>query len=348
MNNTGFKFSWYVDQRALLEFNETFNTNLDDRDFAIILMLSEFAHTTYCEKSLVSTTIYYKFHWKLVTTQLPIFSIKSKKGVHNRYQKLVDAKLLVPQIIYSGAESKTFFRFGENFQYLFNSKVGTKEPERAPKCPLSGNESSYYNTNNNNKVSKEPENYINDHDRITKEISSYLETDAGRQQKAYWLSTTMFSCNFDEALSSFIDWYYGKDDMSFINNPLRFLNKKMVYWLRNKKTSAYAKDKAPNKSSKPETLESYYKECKKTVNQIKHLLKRNKDKYQAFLKNATLKQTVFEYSVLFTYPFESSEYTRKSILNMFMKDVTEWQKNNFTSKQMMEKFKKFVKIKNFR
>ena len=348
MNNTGFKFSWYVDQRALLEFNETFNTNLDDRDFAIILMLGEFAHTTYCEKKIIGNDTYYKFHWKLVFSQLPILGLKSKSGVHKRYVKLVDAQLLEPHIIYSGAESKTFFRFGRNYQYLFNSKVDTKKPRCSRKYPLTAHESVHYNTNNNNKVSKEPENYINDHDRITKEISSYLQTDAGRQQKAYWLSTTMFSGNFDDALSSFIDWYYGKDDMSFINSPLRFLNKKMVYWLRNKKTSAYTKDKAPNKSSKPETLESYYKECKKTANQIKHLLKRNKNKYQAFLKNATLKQTVFEYSVLFTYPFESSEYTRKSILNMFMKEVTEWQKNNFTSKQMMEKFKKFVKIKNFR
>ncbi len=215
-------------------------------------------------------------------------------------------------------------------------------------CLGGGDSSVYQNNINTNKVSKEPENCINDHDRITKEISSYLQTDAGKQQKAYWLSTTMFSGNFDEALSSFTDWYYGKDDLAFINNPLRFLNKKMVYWLRNKKTSAYTKDKSPNKSNKPEDLESYYKECKKTANQIKHLLKRNKNKYQAFLKIATLKQTVFEYSVLFTYPFESSEYTRTSILNMFMKEVTEWQKNNFTSKQMMEKFKKFVKIKNFR
>ncbi len=215
-------------------------------------------------------------------------------------------------------------------------------------CLGGGDRTVYQNNINTNKVSKEPENYINDHDRITKEISSYLQTDAGRQQKAYWLSTTMFSGNFDEAMSSFIDWYYGKDDMAFINNPLRFLNKKMVYWLRNKKTSAYAKDKAPNKTTKPQTLESFYDECKKTVNQKRALLKIHKDKYQAFLKSATIKQTVFEYIILNAFPFESSEYTRKGIFRMFMKDLTEWQKNNFTNKQMMEKFKKFRTIKNFR
>ena len=347
MNNTGFKFSWYVDQRSLLEFNETFNTNLDDRDFAIILMLSEFAHTTYCEKSIVGNDTYYRFHWKLVVEQLPIFSIKSDKGVKKRYQKLVDAGLLLPQHL-RGAESKTYFAFGVNYSHLFNSNRGTKLQEGERKFFNKGNESSYYNTNNNNKVSKEPETFINDHDRINKEISSYLETDAGRQQKAYWLSTTMFSGNFDEALSSFIDWYYGKDDMAFINNPLRFLNKKMVYWLRNKKTSAYAKDKAPNKTIKPQTLESFYDECKKTVNQKRALLKIHKDKYQAFLKSATIKQTVFEYIILNAFPFESSEYTRKGIFKMFMKDLTEWQKKNFTNKQMMEKFKKFRTIKNFR
>lgn len=340
-NKTGFKFSWYVDQRALLEFNNHFNTKLDDRDFAIVLMLSEFSNTSYCQKLIEGNQSFFRFHWSLVPKQFPLFSINSDKGVKKRYTKLVEAGLLIPQCV-RGADSKTYFMFGENFKYLINTRISKELPTGELSFPKEGNSGSYYNTNNNNKEEKEATtDVIEEHKQLIKKIAAYLDSVEGKNQIDYWMQTAMFKGDIKEAIADFTDYWWGQGHQSFKNNPTSFLNKKLVSWLKRRKKSPQRQSKTASKAIEKESIEAYVDNTHgKKQRSLKKYYKEkyfNIEAFKAF--SPSIKQTAFEFDMLHG-KLQDSKPTkmRKANFKKFYQSLTDNQRKFADSIELYNKY----------
>jgi len=159
-----YKWSWTVDQRAILESG----LMIDIIDFSILRMFMDFATCDACTKMTEKGVQFYKFRWQLVKDQFPTLKLNTRQSVKKRMKKLIDAKIIAPHPGNQKSRS-AWFRFAENKEKLFNKKGKASTSNEsylntsnqslhtsnesyhtlATKVTLTSNESLHDNTTNN-------------------------------------------------------------------------------------------------------------------------------------------------------------------------------------------------------
>lgn len=106
------QYGFYVNQKAMSELGLELNYD----DIAVFEFIKSYAHSSKVERLDVDGRDFYWVSWKLVVEELPYLGVKSRYGVINHINNLIDAGLLerYDKNATSGT-GKSFFAFGKRY-----------------------------------------------------------------------------------------------------------------------------------------------------------------------------------------------------------------------------------------
>ncbi len=181
-------------------------------------------------------------------------------------------------------------------------------------------------------------------------IAQYLASEMGKIQIESIVQRAMFKGDVKQAIKDFILYWYAQDDKGFENSPVRFLNKKLVFWLKKSKTMQQKQKKAPNNTNTQQFVKPDIKDyVQKVYNDHlgwKHYYKKYfENKLNDYAKfKPTIKQAAFEFDVLHGKALSdfSPEMRMKSFKN-FMQEVTTSAKKFSTDVDLFKRFKIYMR-----
>lgn len=337
MKEDNYKWSWGVDQRAIIESG----LRVDIVDYSILRMLVDFATSEFCKKIQEGGETYYFFHWTLIRDQLPILNLNTRQSVNKRIRKLATATALYPHKDNKKTRN-SWFKFGEGRSLLIDNKRKQKVPkgnesyDRETKVTKEGNESLHNTTTSNNIHTKEDFEAL----KLLRLIEEHKKTifdfcEAQPDQLTLICANAMFKGDYKEQVPSFVEYYM--DTLNFRENPLRFFCQKFASWLRNAKQYKRPKGKKVNRSSEIDYkshLEKNLKEKQlKSLNgQIAQWIKLSQKKGM-FAKIDALKKELQGVS--------NSTYTHELVFDFCYGSISKRSGSGTTPERAMSKFRQF-------
>jgi uncharacterized phage protein (TIGR02220 family) len=108
------KYTININQKAVIDLG----LDLDIVDMAIFDVIYHFQNSSSCEKINTADGVYFWMSHKKIIQDLPMIGIKSKRGIINRIDNLVNASLLIkhPEC---QKRSRTYYKLGENSERIF-------------------------------------------------------------------------------------------------------------------------------------------------------------------------------------------------------------------------------------
>lgn len=197
------------------------------------------------------------------------------------------------------------------------------------------------NTSNNKEKKEATTDVVEEHKALIKKIAAYLDSKDGKVQIDYWMQTAMFKGDIQEAIEDFTNYWWGEGNQMFKNNPVSFLNKKLVSWLKRRKKSPQRQSKTASKAIEKESIEAYVDNTHgKKQRSLKKYYKEkyfNIEAFKAF--SPSIKQTAFEFDMLHG-KLQDSKPTkmRKANFKKFYQSLTDNQRKFADSVELYNKY----------
>lgn len=184
--------------------------------------------------------------------------------------------------------------------YLLEINPQYKNVPTVQKCTEGGYKNVHHNNTSINKEEKEAANVVEEHKELVKKIAVYLDSEQGKMQINYWMQTAMFKGDIKEAIEDFTNYWWGEGHQMFKNNPVSFLNKKLVSWLKRRKKTPQKRNEMANKTINKECIEAYVDNTHgKKQRSLKKYYKEKYFNIEAFKEfKPTIKQSAFEFDML--------------------------------------------------
>lgn len=109
------KYGFYINQLAVIENG----LKLDIVDLAIFDCIKDFTASLNCKKLIEGERIYYWLKWSWLSKECPILGLNTRQSVTARYNKLIDAKMLMAHPDNQKLQ-QAFYCFGENCNLLLS------------------------------------------------------------------------------------------------------------------------------------------------------------------------------------------------------------------------------------
>jgi len=107
------KYGFYINQLAVIDNG----LKLDIVDLAIFDCIKDFTASPNCKKLVDGERIYYWLKWTWLSKECPILGLNTRQSVTGRYNKLIDAKMLIAHPDNQKLQ-QAFYCFGENYNLL--------------------------------------------------------------------------------------------------------------------------------------------------------------------------------------------------------------------------------------